>query len=142
MLTCLLSTTIELWAQHITVTGRVVDESSRQPIEFASIQMKENGQWAITDVNGNFCIKGVSAGKTTMTVQCLGYATQTLVLTITKNIPKMSIKLKQESLKLDEVTVTARRKQDEATTSFTIDRTALLGMCQLCFLEVRPQVRR
>ncbi|MBR1410329.1 MAG: TonB-dependent receptor [Prevotella sp.] len=125
MLTCLLSTTIELWAQHITVTGRVVDESSRQPIEFASIQMKENGQWAITDVNGNFSIKGVSAGKTTMTVQCLGYATQTLVLTITKNIPKMNIKLKQESLKLDEVTVTARRKQDEATTSFTIDRTAL-----------------
>ena len=60
-----------------------------------------------------------------MTVQCLGYATHTLVLTITQDIPRMNIRLKQESLKLDEVTVTARRKQDEATTSFTIDRTAL-----------------
>lgn len=125
MLMCLLPTAIELWAQHVTVAGRVIDESSRQPIEFASILIKESGQWAITDGNGHFSIKGVSTGKNTMTVQCLGYATHTLVLTITQDIPRMNIRLKQESLKLDEVTVTARRKQDEATTSFTIDRTAL-----------------
>ena len=125
MLICLLPTTASLWAQHITVAGKVVDESSRQPIEFASILIKGSGQWAITDGTGHFSIKGVSTGKNTMTIQCLGYATQTLVLTITQDIPRMNIRLKQESLKLDEVTVTARRKQDEATTSFTIDRTAL-----------------
>ena len=125
MLICLLPTAASLWAQHITVAGKVVDESSRQPIEFASILIKESGQWAITDGSGHFSIKGVSTGKNTMTIQCLGYATQTLVLTITQDIPRMNIRLKQESLKLDEVTVTARRKQDEATTSFTIDRTAL-----------------
>ena len=125
MLICLLPTAARLWAQHVTVAGRVIDESSRQPIEFASILIKESGQWAITDGNGHFSIKGVSTGKNTMTVQCLGYATHTLVLTITQDIPRMNIRLKQESLKLDEVTVTARRKQDEATTSFTIDRTAL-----------------
>ena len=125
MLICLLPTAASLWAQHITVAGKVVDESSRQPIEFASILIKESGQWAITDGSGHFSIKGVSTGKNTMTIQCLGYATQTLVLTIIQDIPRMNIRLKQESLKLDEVTVTARRKQDEATTSFTIDRTAL-----------------
>ena len=125
MLICLLPTAASLWAQHITVAGKVVDESSRQPIEFASILIKESGQWAITDGSGHFSIKGVSTGKNTMTIQCLGYATQTLVLTITQDIPRMNIRLKLESLKLDEVTVTARRKQDEATTSFTIDRTAL-----------------
>lgn len=116
---------VTIVAQQVTVAGKVVDENSRQPIEFASILMKESGRWAITDSNGNFSIKGVSTGKTTMVIQCLGYATQTLYLTITKDIPKMNIKLKEESLKLDEVTVTARRKQDEATTSFTIDRAAL-----------------
>lgn len=116
---------VTIVAQQVTVAGKVVDENSRQPIEFASILMKESGRWAITDSNGNFSIKGVSTGKTTMVIQCLGYATQTLYLTIAKDIPKMNIKLKEESLKLDEVTVTARRKQDEATTSFSIDRAAL-----------------
>jgi len=117
--------TVAARADQVTVAGRVVDESSRQPIEFVTILMKENGCWAITDGNGYFSIKGVPTGKTTMVVQCLGYATQNLYLTITKDIPRMNIKLKQENLKLQEVTVTARRKQDEATTSFTIDRTAL-----------------
>lgn len=116
---------VTIVAQQVTVAGKVVDENSRQPIEFASILMKESGRWAITDSNGNFSIKGVSTGKTTMVIQCMGYATQTLYLTIAKDIPKMNIKLKEESLKLDEVTVTARRKQDEATTSFSIDRAAL-----------------
>ena len=37
----------------------------------------------------------------------------------------MRITLKQETLKLDEVTVTAQRKNNESTTSYTIDRTAL-----------------
>lgn len=116
---------VTIVAQQVTIAGKVVDEKNRQPIEFASILMKENGRWAITDSNGNFTIKGVSTGKSTMIIQCLGYATQTFYLTITKDIPKMNIKLKEESLKLDEVTITARRKQDEATTSFTIDRAAL-----------------
>ena len=80
---------VTIVAQQVTVAGKVVDENSRQPIEFASILMKESGRWAITDSNGNFSIKGVSTGKTTMVIQCLGYATQTLYLTIAKDIPKM-----------------------------------------------------
>ena len=62
-----------LHAQQITIAGRVTDEETQKPIEFASILMKENGLWAITD----------------------------------------------------EVTVTAKRKDNESTTSYTIDRAAL-----------------
>ena len=112
-------------AQQVTIAGRITDDDSKKPIEFASVLMKENGYWSITGADGTFRIKGVPTGKATLTVQCLGYATRQITLNINKDIPHLRITLKQESLKLDEVTITAKRKKDEATSSYTIDRTAL-----------------
>ena len=114
-----------LHAQQITIAGRVTDEETQKPIEFASILMKENGLWAITGDDGSFHIKNIPAGKVVLTIQCLGYATRQIALDINKNIPRLRINLKQENLKLDEVTVTAKRKDNESTTSYTIDRAAL-----------------
>ena len=59
---------------QVTIAGKVTGEVDKQPIEFASILMKENGRWAITDKDGNFTIKDVPKGWVTLTVQCLGYA--------------------------------------------------------------------
>ena len=112
-------------AQHVTIAGRITDDDTKKPIAFATILMKENGYWAITGDDGSFSMKNVPVGKATLTVQCLGYATRQLTLDITKDIPRLRITLKQETLKLDEVTVTAQRKNNESTTSYTIDRTAL-----------------
>ena len=112
-------------AQQITIAGRVADEETQKPIEFASILMKENGLWAITGADGTFRIKNIPAGKVVLTIQCLGYATRQIALDINKDIPRLRINLKQENLKLDEVTVTAKRKDNESTTSYTIDRAAL-----------------
>ena len=112
-------------AQHVTIAGRITDDDTKKPIAFATILMKENGYWAITGDDGSFSMKNVPIGKATLTIQCLGYATRQLTLDITKDIPRLRITLKQETLKLDEVTVTAQRKNNESTTSYTIDRTAL-----------------
>ena len=112
-------------AQQVTIAGRIIDDDTQKPIAFATILMKENGYWAITGDDGTFNMKNIPVGKATLTIQCLGYATRQLALDITKNIPRLRITLKQETLKLDEVTVTAQRKNNESTTSYTIDRTAL-----------------
>jgi len=125
LITCLTVTVCTMLAQTVTVAGRVTDEASKQPIEFASVLMKENGRWAVTDSDGRFSIRNIPTGKTSLTVQCLGYATRTITITVTKDIPRLRLTMKQENLKLEGVTVTARRKQDESTTSYTIDRTAL-----------------
>ena len=110
---------------QVTIAGKITDEGDKKPIEFATILMKENGRWAITDKDGSFTIKDVPTGWATLTVQCLGYAKRELTMNITMDMPRLRITLKQENLKLDEVTVTAKRRTDEATTSYTIDRTAL-----------------
>jgi len=105
--------------------GTVVDADTRQPVEFASVLLSESGLWAVTGAKGEFTIKGVPRGKNTLTVQCLGYQKRSWPLSVERDIDNLVFKLKAGNLKLDEVTVTARRKQDEATTSYTIDRTTL-----------------
>ena len=110
---------------QVTIAGKITDEESKKPIEFATILMKENGRWAITDNDGRFTIKDVPTGWATLTIQCLGYAKRELAMNITMDMPRLRITLKQENLKLDEVTVTARRRTDESTTTYTIDRAAL-----------------
>ena len=80
---------IAVQAQHVTVAGRITDDDSHKPIEFASILMKENGYWAITDADGMFSIKNMPMGKATLTIQCLGYATRQLTIDITKDIPRL-----------------------------------------------------
>ena len=112
-------------AQNVVVAGRITDDDTHKPIAFATVLMKENGYWAITGDDGAFSMKNIPVGKATLTIQCLGYATRQLTLDIIKDIPRLRITLKQETLKLDEVTVTAQRKNNESTTSYTIDRTAL-----------------
>ena len=118
-------TVTALQAQVVEIAGHVTDEANGKSVEFASVLMKENGLWAVTDANGYFHIKDVPTGKAVLTIQCLGYVRRELALVITKDMPRMRIKLKQESLKVDEVTITARRRNNEGTTSYTIDRTAL-----------------
>lgn len=111
--------------QDYVLSGKVVDGSNGEPVEYASILIAESGQWAITDGKGAFTIRHVKSGKTTLTVQCLGYRKQTWPMTIRRDVPELTLRLQQETLKLEGVTVTAKRVQDEATTSYNIGRTTL-----------------
>ena len=120
-----LTTVTHTLAQRYAVGGRITDAETGQAVEYASVLLSGSGLWAISNEKGDFRINAVPGGIETMTVQCLGYEKRVITLTIRKDVASMNIKLKPTSLKVDEVTVTARRKQDEATTSYTIDRHAL-----------------
>jgi hypothetical protein len=114
-----------LYGQQHTLSGRIVDDETSQPIEFASILLTETGLWAISDEKGKFTIKQAPSGKSTLTVQCLGYQKIVLSLNVVSDLNNIEFRLKEDNLKLDEVTVVAKRKTDEATTSYVIDRTTL-----------------
>ena len=114
-----------LQAQSLKLAGRVFDADTEKPVEFASILLSESGQWAVTDNNGEFHINNVPQGKSTLTVQCLGYQKRSFPMELKRDVTDMRLRLKPENLKLKEVTVVAHRKQDEATTSYTINRQTL-----------------
>ena len=121
----LFCTALTVRSQTVTISGTVADAETGESIEFASVLLDESGLWAVTGEGGRFTIKGIPTGKNTVTVQCLGYQKRSWPMTIERDISNLTLRMKAGNLKLDEVTVTARRKQDEATTSYTINRTTL-----------------
>lgn len=112
-------------AQHMSLLGQVVDTESGQPVEYATVRLQGCGLWAVTDSGGRFTVSGVPAGRESISVQCLGYVKHEQALTISSAMPTLVIRLRPATLQVEGVTVTARRKQDEATTSYTIGRNAL-----------------
>nr|WP_314498324.1 TonB-dependent receptor [uncultured Prevotella sp.] len=108
-----------------TLTGCVVGKDDRKPIAYASVTLKENRLYAFTDEKGCFTIKNVPKGKCTAVISCLGYAEQTIVVTINNDGATLNVRLAEDNLQLDEVQVVAHRKKDEITTSYTIDRKTL-----------------
>ena len=107
------------------LAGHVVDSATGQPVEYASLLVEESGQWAVSDGKGAFAIRNVVGGQLTLTVQCLGYEKRAWPMTVRRDVANLTLRIRQQNLKLSEVTVVARRKQDEATTSYTIGRQAL-----------------
>lgn len=112
-------------AQNITLSGTVTDQKNGKPVEFASILLKESGLWAVSDAKGKFTVKNIPQGKATLMVRCLGYATHQITVLVNGKTPTLQIQLQEDNLKLNEVEVVASKKNDEATTSYTIDRLAL-----------------
>ena len=111
--------------QQLRLSGKVIDADTEAPVAFASILLGESHLWAVTDDKGAFTIKGVPMGQELLTVQCLGYEKHAQPLALRSDKTDLVVRLRPASLKVDEVTVTARRRQEEATTSYTIDRHAL-----------------
>lgn len=120
----LLANIAQAWAQGFSLSGHIVDEK-KKPVEFANILIRESGLWATSDNKGAFTIKNVASGKAEISVQCLGYASTNISVEITKDIPNLTIALKEENLKLDEVQVVARRSDNSSTTAYAIDRQAI-----------------
>jgi len=86
--------------QTRTVTGTVVDEFG-EPVIGANILIKGTTTGAITDIDGNFSLSGVS-DKSVLVVSYIGYASQELP---TKGQNSFSISLREDNDILEEVVV-------------------------------------
>lgn len=110
--------------QTFTLSGTVVDKGDGAPVEFATVVLS-SGQWAVCDAKGAFTITKVAAGKTVVTISCVGYVEDSREITVAKDIRNYKISLAQDNLALEGAVVTAQESSSAATTSRTIDKTAL-----------------
>lgn len=81
-------------------TGRVEDKSGNGLVG-AMVLDKDNGKWAVTDIDGNYSIQEASKGHT-LEASCLGYTTLSVVFNGEK---PFVIVLEEEALALDETVV-------------------------------------
>ena len=112
-------------AQKYTFSGTVTDKSTGEPVDFATVVLEGSEQWAVADAKGQFIIRNVPAAKTRVTVSCLGYVDWSREILIQKDILNFKIALDLDNLALEGATVTAKEDGNSATTSRTIDKTAL-----------------
>ena len=87
-------------AQQKTVSGKITEASTGEPVIGANIQVKGTSAGTVSDVDGSFKLTVPETGKT-LVVSYLGYNTQELPIDKTS----FTIELKENTSNLDEVVV-------------------------------------
>ena len=90
-----------LVAQTLSVTGKVIDKNSREPVSGASVFTEGTTNGTITDEEGRFMLGNVPAAAN-LVVSFVGYDTQTFPV---KGKTYLNVALAQISETLDEVVV-------------------------------------
>ena len=90
-------------AKAQTLRGRIIDKTTREPLEMAVITDSKTQKKAMADAAGNFVLKGLKT-PAALEITMIGYTRQ--MLTITDGSP-LTITLEKGALDLKEVTVTS-----------------------------------
>ena len=121
----MLLTSVCAYAQTWSVSGRIAEAGSDIPVTGAVVRIGKDYLWAVSDAEGGFTFWNVQAGKHEMEVSCLGFVNVVMEIDVTKDIEGLDIRLKETSLALDEVVVTAQKAKDGLSTSHNLGRDAL-----------------
>ena len=121
----LLLTALGAKAQSWSVSGRIIDAGSGEPVIGAVVRIGTDYLWASTDIEGEFIFDNVEPGKHELQASCLGYVSVLMEIDVNKDIENLQIKLHENSLALDEVVVTAQKAKDGLGTTHSLGRDAL-----------------
>lgn len=89
--------------------GRVIDKSTGEPLFGVTIQVEGTSNGTITDFDGNFEIKTTPDASYNIVVKYVGFQTQTI--TCAPKQADLDIKLENEELTVETVTVVAQARQ-------------------------------
>jgi len=104
-----------LFAQDMQITGRVMDASSKLPIEGVSIAVKNTGIGSATNANGEYSIMAPKGSELVFTA--VGYETQRIIA----SEPTLTLSLVSTSVQLKDLVVTALGvKKDKKYISYAI----------------------
>ncbi|UII26733.1 TonB-dependent receptor [Fulvivirga maritima] len=92
------------------IEGKVLDAQTKEPLIGASVLIKGTSKGTITDIHGAFLFNDAHVFPLTLSVSYVGYEAEEV--TLTENETTL-IYLKPSSMSLNEVTVTARRRNEE-----------------------------
>ncbi|MFO7844880.1 MAG: carboxypeptidase-like regulatory domain-containing protein, partial [Bacteroidales bacterium] len=112
-------------AQKYSFSGNVYD-INKNPLYYAAVNLKGTHIYDLTDENGQYILEDIVPGKYTLYVTILGYQSIEKEIEITKDVINYDLYLKESSLALDEVVVTAKVSQSkEGSTTYKIGDDAI-----------------
>lgn len=98
-----------------TVKGRVIDKTTKEPLELAVVNIKKNEEKILTDRNGNFALKNLLAGDS-ITVSFIGYKSATVAAG--SNNKLITVQLEKGPIDLKEIVISTH--SNNLTTSHTL----------------------
>ncbi len=106
------------------LSGKVKDLETNEPLVGAIIMLQNTNLGAATNINGDFVVLNIPPGKYNIKISFIGYETvimQNVSITVDQTTV-LNISLKQESVKVNEVVVTARTPliQKDLTSSISV----------------------
>ncbi len=110
-----------------TITGKVVDAESGEPIIGANVSITGTTKGAATDIDGAYRIGEVQPGSHSITVSYISY-TKKNITDIQVNpgeVTQLNVSLQPETIGLGEVTVTAEASTDSEAGLLSIQRKAV-----------------
>lgn len=135
------------------ITGKVIDESNNQNIEYANVTLMAHDSTfvtgAVTDSNGDFLLKEVKDGDYILCISCIGYESSYLsIRNLQTNLHVGELPLSSDNVQLEGVTITASpviKKTDrqiilptEVQTKAASNGLTLLRNLQLSHIMVNP----
>lgn len=108
-----------------TISGRISEDKTDIPLPGASVIINGTYLWGITNQNGEFTIAGIQEGNYHLQISFLGYVPATVPVNVHSHIKGLDIHLKENTLALDDVVVTAQAPKNELNTRLIIGSNAL-----------------
>ncbi len=96
---------------NITLTGKVIDQETRETLPYVAIMVKGTNNGTLTNVDGYFTLIKVPSDTSTISVSYLGYNKKEIFLNPESQLEDLSIEMESNVINLQEVNVTAE-KQD------------------------------
>lgn len=94
-----------------TANGMVKDKLSGEPLPFASVLIRSNGDGAITNVDGYFALQHVPSDTSAIVVFYLGYYKQVFYLSPQSDINKLVVSLDPMATQLKAIEITGHREE-------------------------------
>jgi outer membrane receptor protein involved in Fe transport len=103
-------------AEEITVKGKILDKTTKEPLIGANVQLKGTNYGAVTDIDGKFEIKADVTLPAKLEITYLGFAT--LEIDVTENNQVINSSMQAEEIKVsDDVVISASRLSERIQTS-------------------------
>jgi hypothetical protein len=116
----------------ITLTGRVIDAKTGEPIRKALVSIREQKTEAVTDDGGRFTLAGLQPGRVELYVSTVGYGLLKREVDLAETAEPLELKLGQEAIQRSEdVTVAASpfdRSQAGAASEQGLDNSELKNL--------------
>ncbi|MDB5139535.1 MAG: vitamin B12/cobalamin outer rane transporter [Mucilaginibacter sp.] len=106
------------YAQKKIFKGRVIDELTRQPVEYAGVNSGISGKTTVTDRSGNFQL-ALPSDTALLQISYIGYATQTIKVINTNK--RIIIVLKRGAIDLKEVVISPNLDNNSFHTLSSLD---------------------